>query len=95
MIEYSGPGGKASGKVLSSFSSLTEHETFAGDFSAIYAALTGKEHSSPKGVTTVSQILDAVAIGKWEIVDDTKSEEDSTTTVRTLNLRRNDPSSND
>lgn len=86
VIEYTGPGGSAKGKVLSSVSALTEHATYSGDFASIYAALTGKEHSNPKSVTTVDQIVDAVEIGKWSIVDDSRTDGD--TAVRTINLQR-------
>lgn len=88
VVEYSGADGNAKGKVLSSVSSLTEHATYSGDFAKVYAALTGKEHSNPKSVTTVDQIIDAVEIGKWSIVADAKTEGDAA--VRTINLRRNE-----
>lgn len=93
VIEYSGPGGKAEGKVLSNVSELTETATYAGDFAAIYAALTGKEHSNPKSVTTVGQIIDAIEIGKWSIAGDAKTEGDSG--VRTMNLQRKEAGSNE
>ncbi|MFT4589885.1 MAG: hypothetical protein ACI8QF_004007 [Limisphaerales bacterium] len=97
VIEYSGPGGKAEQQVIDHFNGSIGESSYEGNFAEIHAALSGKEPFSPKSINTVPQILDAAEVGRWSIVEETKTKEDGTKgmgsfiTVREIHLIREEP----